>query len=70
MKIIYEFDGFDPEDINKRKMFEKSTDMFISLWDIQAYIRQHNKGYIEDDLEKTLENITQLIQNAAIDEIE
>jgi len=68
MKVRYEFK--EPEERSERQLFEISSDMFSALWDIQAYIRELNKGWKEDDREKIIDTIEDLLYNSKINEIE
>lgn len=72
MKVIYEYDldRDDRDDINDLKMVQIGHDMYIALWDIQAYIRSVNKGWNEDDKEKILDTISDFILESKIHEIE
>ena len=68
MKVIYEFK--DPEEKNERQLFEISGDMFSALWDMQNYLRELKKGWKEDDKEKIIDTIEDLLYNSKICEIE
>jgi len=67
MKVRYEFK--EPEEREERHLFEISGDMFSSLWDIQSYIRELNKGWKEDNREKIIDTIEDLLYNSKINEM-
>ena len=43
MKIIFQFDMDNPDDISEYKKYSKAGDMYLCLWDIMQYIRNEKK---------------------------
>lgn len=69
MKVIYEFDEVDPDIRDERKLFELSSKMYNSLFDIDNYLREVRKGRKEDDVEKIIDNIQDIVNESQIHEI-
>jgi len=72
MKVTYEF---EPDDMDKNDKFElqmcqNAHHMYAALSDIREYIRQLNKGWIEDDSEKMIDVISEYIYESKVGEIE
>lgn len=67
VKVTYEF---TEEDSSRRKIYEISSDMFSALWDIQNYMRDLRKGYVNDDIEKIIDTVHGFLYDSKVDEIE
>lgn len=70
MKAIFEFDL--PDENNEFKMKCNATDMYISLYNIDTYLREIRKGWtsIKDNEEEVLSRLTDYIIDSKIHEIE
>lgn len=67
MKITYEFDNC--EDRDERLLFENATNMHSALCDIRDYLRNINKGYIEDTKEQMIKKIHEYLWDSKMEEI-
>jgi hypothetical protein len=67
MKVIYEFDGKDEYDRDERKIFEKATDYYIALHDIDEFCRSKLK-YFEGLTDREDEWLTEIRKMAWMDD--
>jgi len=65
--VKYEFDYY--EDRNELKIIQNADKMYSSLMDIENYLRELRKGWKEDDKEKIMETINEILYESAIHEI-
>lgn len=49
MKVTYTFDESDQEDMEERKIFEKSREMLNALYNVDAAIRKRVKNDSDED---------------------
>lgn len=68
MKIIYEIDV--EKDSHYKKLFEISSDMYSSLFNIDNYLREIRKGWKNDDIDEILEKVGSFISESRIHEVE
>jgi len=72
MKVKYEFDldDMDKNDKYELELIQRAHAMHSALSDIREYIRQLNKGWMEDDKGQILDSISDYIEESRIYEIE
>jgi len=72
MKIIYEFNpyNYDGNDRFELSLVQHGYKMYQSLNDIKEHIKQYNKGYLEDDIDKILDAISEFIVDSGVYEID
>ena len=67
MKVTYTFK--EPEERAERELFEKASSMYSSLFDIDSYLREIRKGWIDDNIDQIQEKIQNIIMDSGIHEI-
>jgi len=71
MKVIYEFNcELENDDRYDLKVFQRASQMYIALNDIQDYLREWRKGWNEDNAEQMEDKISTIICDSNIGEIE
>jgi len=68
MKVIYEFN--EKEDTIERNLFENSRKMYLSLVEIETYIKSIKDGFMEEDFDKALDTISEYIYDSGIKDIQ
>ena len=72
MKITYEFQcNIDEEDDDQYhlKIFQRASEMYHALLEIDEYLRELRKGWTNDDKEKIQEKIQEIVIESRIGEI-
>lgn len=69
MKYIYEFDRWDEDDMEERKFVELSRSFYDTLSDIAEYLKGEDKGWTDDNKEKIIETIQEILANSKYYEI-
>jgi len=71
MKVIYEFSNkSDDNDYVDLKIFQKAKSMYSSLQEIEHYLRQIKKGYVQENIEDIIDYIFDIISDSGIGDIE
>jgi len=67
MKVTYTFK--ESEERAERELFEKASSMYSSLFDIDSYLREIRKGWIDDNIDQIQEKIQNIIMDSGIHDI-
>lgn len=71
MKVTYEFENdYESDDFYHLKIFQIAQNMLKALEEIEDYIRQIQKEYLDHDKEQMIAMILDVIYESRIKEIE